>query len=434
MFALYNILLMIVALFAVPYYGVKMLLTGKYRKSLGPKFGFVRRDELPVPQGSPRIWVHAVSVGEVTAAAPIVACLRSDLPEACIVLSTSTETGQEAARRLIPEAMSTIYYPLDVPFVVRKVLGRIRPDIFVTTETELWPNFLRIAGGMGVKIVIVNGRISPRSYRKYNITRFFWREVLRLVDRAGMISAVDAGRLRALGMDGDKVHILGNAKYDSLAAKTSRQLPEAMAAKLGIAADERVFVAGSTQKGEEQVVLNVYRRLLATCPDLLLVIAPRHIERSRAVTALAKGAGFEDAVALSEIAGGRLRRGDRVIVVDVMGELFALYGLATVVFCGGSLVPKGGQNILEPAAWGKVVFYGPSMEDFSNEKVLLEEAGAGVTVKNGDELLGGILSLLGHPEDLAGRGERGRAVVVANRGAARRYADLIRESLQRATR
>jgi 3-deoxy-D-manno-octulosonic-acid transferase len=429
MVALYNILLLIGALFALPYYGVKMLLTGKYRKSLCPKFGWARRDELPAPKGSPRIWIHAVSVGEVTAAAPIVACLRSDLPEACIVLSTSTETGQEAAQRLIPEATGTIYYPLDVPFVVRKVLGRIRPDIFAATETELWPNFIRIAGGMGVKIVMVNGRISPRSYRKYNVTRFFWREILRLIDQAGMISEIDAGRLRALGMAENKVHILGNAKYDSLAAKVSRQLQEAMVERLGIADDERIFVAGSTHEGEELVVLDVYRRLLETCPDLLLVIAPRHIERSRAVTALVKGAGFEDAVTLSEITGGRRRKGERVIVVDLMGELFALYSLAAVVFCGGSLVPKGGQNILEPAAWGKVVFYGPSMEDFSNEKALLEAVGGGVTVNSGDELLHGVLSLLAHPEDLAGRGERGRAVVMANQGAARRYADLIRESL-----
>ncbi len=171
--------------------------------------------------GAPRIWVHAVSVGEVTAAAPIVAALRSRFPGACIVLSTSTETGQEMARKLVPAASAHIYYPLDIPRVVRKVIDRVNPDIFVPVETELWPNFIRICRERGTRIVMANGRISPRSFRRYRATRFFWKGVLAALDEAGVISATDAERLAAIGMPAERIHILGNAKYDGLAARVS---------------------------------------------------------------------------------------------------------------------------------------------------------------------------------------------------------------------
>ncbi|MDO8784745.1 MAG: glycosyltransferase N-terminal domain-containing protein, partial [Syntrophales bacterium] len=215
MFILYNVLLCTAALFAVPYYLAKMLLTGKYRKSLGQKFGFIPPDVISGMKGSPRIWVHAVSVGEVTAAAPVIVSLREIFPEACIVFSTSTETGQEMARRFISAATSYIYYPLDIPFVVRKVIGLVKPDLFVPTETELWPNFIRTCRGVGVRIVMVNGRISPRSFRGYAMTRFFWKSIMNAMEEIGVISGVDARRVETLGMSPSRVHILGNAKYDS---------------------------------------------------------------------------------------------------------------------------------------------------------------------------------------------------------------------------
>jgi 3-deoxy-D-manno-octulosonic-acid transferase len=165
MYFLYNILLFIVALLALPYYAIKMALTGKYRRSMGPKFGLVKPSIFAEMKGSPRIWIHAVSVGEVTAAEPIVASLRTHFPEACIVLSTSTETGQDMARRIVTGATSFIYYPLDIPFVVRKIITKVSPDIFILTETELWPNFIRVCKEQGAKIIMVNGRISQRSYQ-----------------------------------------------------------------------------------------------------------------------------------------------------------------------------------------------------------------------------------------------------------------------------
>jgi 3-deoxy-D-manno-octulosonic-acid transferase len=426
----YNALLAIAAVFAVPFYGARMLLTGKYRRSLGPKFGRLPAG-IESPAGEPRIWIHAVSVGEVTAAAPIAAALRTRFPGACIVFSTSTETGQEMARKLATAATVHIYYPLDIPQVVRKVLDWVRPDVFVPVETEFWPNFIRLCRGRGTKIVLANGRISPRSYKRYRATGFFWKEVLASLDAAGVISRTDADRLAEIGMPSGRISIEGNAKYDGLAARVSPELQSEIAGRLGIAPGERVLVAGSTHEGEEALILDLYRKLLADRADFKLILVPRHIDRGEAVARLVREKGFDDCIRLSEINAGRSRQGERVVLVDVIGELFKVYSLATAVFCGGSLVPKGGQNILEAAAWGKVVFYGPHMEDFQGEKALLEEAGGGICVRDGAELVAALGQLLDDPALLLARGEAGRKAVEANRGAAARYASLVADVLQK---
>lgn len=429
MIVVYNILLMGAALFAFPYYGAKMLLTGKYREGLGQRFGLLKPEIVVGMIGAPRIWVHAVSVGEVTAAAPIIASLRRRLPDACIVLSTATATGQEMAHRIVTGTDNFIYYPLDIPFVIRRVIDAVHPDIFVLTETELWPNFIRHCRSRGVKVIMVNGRLSPRSFRKYALTRFFWKFVLRDLDGMGVISETDARRFRFLGVPSHRVQVFGNAKYDSLAARTAPAIKEEMSLRLNIGSQEPVFLAGSTHEGEEKIIFGVYGNLLKTYPDCKLIIVPRHIERVQAVLALARRAGFEDVITMTEITAGRRRHDERVIIVDVIGELFKAYSLATVVFCGGSLVPRGGQNLLEAAAWGKIIFYGPFMDDFREERDLLESAGAGITVRNGKDLLDGLLEMMADPDVLAQRGEAGRRIVAANKGAASRHAELIADHL-----
>ncbi|MBN2539258.1 MAG: 3-deoxy-D-manno-octulosonic acid transferase [Deltaproteobacteria bacterium] len=406
------------------------MFAGKYRKSIGPKFGFIPQEVFEEMKGSPRIWVHAVSVGEVTAAAPIVSSLRERYPKACIVLSTSTETGQEMARRLVTDATSHMYYPLDIPMVVRRVIDRVNPDIFVPVETEIWPNFIRACRKRGTKIVMVNGRISPRSFGRYRKTRFFWKRIMNTIDMIGAISAIDASRLETLGVKPSKIHVLGNSKYDSLAAGVDDALRNTIETRLEIPHETKVFVAGSTHEGEEEVVLKVYRGLLERYPDMVLIIVPRHPERGGAVRSLAHDEGFNDCITMTEINRGEKRSGRRVIIVDVIGELFKVYSLATIVFCGGSLVPRGGQNILEPAAWGKVVLYGPSMADFTDERERLEMAGGGITVRDDRELLEEALKLMEKPETLHRKGEAGREIVTSNMGAARRYAEMIEENLK----
>ena len=427
---LYNIVLFVAALFLIPFFLVKIVFARKYRKSIGPKFGFVPDRVFGEMKGSPRIWVHAVSVGEVTAAAPIISSLRTLYPGACIVLSTSTETGQEMARRLVTDATSHIYYPLDIPAVVRKIIAGVRPDIFVPVETEIWPNFMTICRKRSIPIVMVNGRISPRSFKRYRMTRFFWRHVMNMVDVTGVISAIDASRLKALGVEPSKIRLMGNAKYDGLAARADNALRDEVAARLDIPHGAQVFVAGSTHEGEDDVVLKAYQGLLERYPDMLMIIVPRHPERGGAVLSLAHDAGFHDCVTMTAIHRSERRAGRRIVIVDVIGELFKVYSLATLVFCGGSLVPRGGQNILEPAAWGKVVLYGPSMEDFTDERERLEMAGGGITVRDGGELLEEMLRLMEDPEALHRRGEAGRTVVASNRGAAQRYAEMISTSLE----
>lgn len=429
MFILYNILLAVAAVIVAPYYLVKIIFTGKYRKSVVRKLGGRQAQCLNNLKDGPRVWIHAVSVGEVTAAAPIVASLKMKRPDVQVIFSTSTETGQEMAHKFIRQADALIYYPLDLPCVVRKMIDLVRPDVFVPVETELWPNFLRICAGRRIKTLMVNGRISPRSHRRYRQTSFFWKHVLRDLNFAGVISPVDAQRLKDIGMNSSNIKVLGNAKYDGLAAMVSPALRQEITRRLGVTEGEKFFVAGSTHPGEDEIVIDVYRKLLERYPDLKMILVPRHIERTNDVAGLLKKAGLNDVITLSDINAGRARKGEKIIMIDVIGELFKVYSLASVVYCGGSLVPKGGQNILEAAAWGKVIFYGPSMEDFSAEKSLLEEAGCGITVRNGEELLQGIIKMLDHPEELASRGEKGREVVLANIGASAAYADLINSQI-----
>ena len=429
MYVLYNIILFIAAIVGVPYYLIKIIFTGKYRKSFLPKLGFRQRALLAKLKKAPRVWVHAVSVGEVTAAAPIVAALKKLRPDVEIIFSTSTETGQGMAQGLVKGVDAFIYFPLDIPFVVRKTIRLAKPDIFVMVETELWPNFLKACQANGIKALMVNGRISPRSFRKYELTRFFWQRILSNLCAAGMIAEIDAQRLKSIGMDAQKIQILGNAKYDALAAMAEPRLHDEIAHLLEVQQNERFFVAGSTHQGEEEVVIQVYHDLVRRYPDFRLIIVPRHIERTKAVLELLHNNNLHDVITVSELKSGRKRRGERIIVVDVIGELFKVYSLAEVVYCGGSLVPKGGQNILEAAAWGKVIFYGPSMEDFSEERALLENAGAGVTIRDAAQLREGIMRALKNPDELEQRGARGKAVVAANMGAAARYADLIIRNL-----
>lgn len=425
MYILYNSLLFAAGFFIFPYFLLKMAFTGKYRQSFIRKLGGRQGEILAGLADGPRVWIHAVSVGEVTAAAPIVTSLKLLSPEIRVIFSTSTETGQQMARQLVNGADAFIYFPLDIPCVVRKMIRLAKPDVFVMVETELWPNFLKACKSLGVKTMMVNGRVSPRSYDKYLRTRFFWMKVLTGLCAAAMISEIDAARIKSIGAAREIVTVLGNAKYDSLAAMAAPALQEEIARRVNLRAGEGFFVAGSTHPGEEEIVIRTYQQLLARHPDFGLIIVPRHVERAGAVMELLQSAGLRDAITLSEINNGKKRENKKIIVVDVIGELFKVYSLAAVVYCGGSLVPKGGQNILEAAAWGKVIFYGPSMEDFNEEKNLLEEAGCGMTIKNEEELLQGILYALAHPEERQAKGARGKAAVAANMGAAARYAEMI---------
>ncbi|MCX7982863.1 MAG: 3-deoxy-D-manno-octulosonic acid transferase [Syntrophales bacterium] len=419
---LYNALLLLSLVFLFPYFVYKSITTGKYRRNLAARLGKVHFPSLPAGK---RVWIHAVSVGEVTAAAAIGRVMKEMVPDIQLILSTTTETGQEMARRIGTEAKAIVFFPLDFPFVVSRVLEVVRPDVMVLTETELWPNFLYTCQRHKIPVILVNGRISERSFRRYRATKWFWRSFVKVIAAAGMISDQDAKKIEELGVSGEKIHVYGNAKYDALATRVDPSLVRETRTLLNLAPEEPVFVAGSTHEGEEEIILSVYGKLLADFPRLVLILTPRHIERRAGLEELCRRHGFSEFITYREIMGGRKRTRERIIIVDVIGELFKLYGVATVVFCGGSLVPKGGQNVLEAAAWGKAPFFGPYMSDFLPEKELLVSKRGGIQVSGVDALYQGLLHFLkdDHVRDLWG--QRARNIIVENRGAAKRYAELI---------
>jgi 3-deoxy-D-manno-octulosonic-acid transferase len=429
-YTLYNFLLAVFSLGVLPFFLTKVIFSGERRAILAQKLGFLPEQTLANVRGEPRIWVHAVSIGEVSAVHPLIRKLREVYPGACIMLSTGTASGQKIARERVLEASGTFYFPLDLPFIVRKVIRRIRPDLFVLAETEIWPNFLRIVKEEGARTLLVNGRISERSFQRYRKTRFFWTAVLDNLDAMSMIRVQDGERMIGMGANPVKVSVNGNCKFDQAAFSADPLFREEMKRLLQIGGEERVFIAGSTHEGEEEAVIQAFRKIRQQYPDTILVIAPRHIDRSSKIEILLERCGIQDMIRRSRL-NGEGRKGAKVILWDTFGELFKVYSLGTIVFCGASLVPRRGQNILEPAAWGKVVLYGPSMEDFLDAHQLLAHAGAGIMVQNGGELADRCLSLLAHPEELKEKGEAGKEALLAQRGAAQRNLELARGLLER---
>jgi 3-deoxy-D-manno-octulosonic-acid transferase len=294
----------------------------------------------------------------------------------------------------------------------------------VFVETEIWPAWLFETHRMGIKTALVNGRISVRSIGRYLKLRPFFRDVLTNVDAFSMINAGDAKRIKAMGADPQKIEINGNAKYDLLGATVNPDIEPEMREVLNLADSDKVFIAGSTRNGEEASLLDAYERILKEFPDTLLIIAPRHIERIQGIEALIERRGLRHQL-WTDIGKDNAKRTEQVLIVNVFGELFKIYSVGTLVFCGGSLVPLGGQNPLEPAVWGKTVFYGPSMENFMDAKWLLETNKAGVPVSSPEMLAEKAVWFLSHPEALKAYGERGRTAVLKNKGAGEKHARVI---------
>ncbi|HDZ90991.1 MAG TPA: hypothetical protein ENH37_10005, partial [Deltaproteobacteria bacterium] len=334
------------------------------------RLGFMPGAARRPPDGGPRIWIHAVSLGEVRVGRAIAEALKGIVPGLSLVISSTTPHGRSLAREIFEPDVPVVYAPLDVLISVRKALSLIRPDAMVFLETEIWPAWIREARRMGITTAIVNGRISVRSIDGYLRLRPFFREVLKNVDLFSMILEEDSARIRAMGADPAKIEINGNAKYDLLAASPDPAVETKMRQVLNLAPAERVIVAGSTRRGEEEMILTAYLEAVKRFPDTILILVPRHIDRASEIGALIadRGLGYQ---LRTEIGPGRRERTEKIVIINTFGELFNIYSVATVVFCGASLVPLGGQNPLEPAAWGRPVLYGPSMEDFQDAKELL---------------------------------------------------------------
>jgi 3-deoxy-D-manno-octulosonic-acid transferase len=357
-------------------------------------------------------WIHAVSVGEAVAAAPLVAGLRRLHPDLPLVMTTTTVTGARVVRERYGSQVEHRYFPLDLPGAARRVVEAINPAFLITMETELWPNVLRELARRRVPVMIANGRISDRSFPRYRRARRLMAPVLDDVTVYAMQSDEDARRVIALGARPERVFVTGNLKNDAAVDRAGSV--ELWQRLLGLASGQRVWIAGSTHAGEEEVVLGVYRTLRAARPDLALVLAPRHPERVRGVADLVRAHGFT-AVLRSELP--RARMPGAVIVLDTVGELAQLYAVADAVFIGGSLVAAGGHNMLEPALRGKPVLFGPHTENFREAASLLTASGGGIRVADAGALARELGRLL---DDAALRRRLGAvaAEAVASRGGA----------------
>ena len=375
-------------------------------------------------KGQPRIWIHAVSVGEVGVAAAIARSLRKTNPHCAVALSTIREQALSRARELFGNTAQCVFAPLDLVGSTRKALQVIRPNILVLLETEIWPNWIVAARRMGARVAIVNGRISPRSIRRYVKVRPLMRYVLSHVDAFSMISSNDAQRIRTIGAPANRIQVNGNAKFDSpdpLADHEARQWATRL---YGVQDGVQVLVAGSTRSPEEQVILEAFVRIRKRRPNSILIIAPRHIERAEQVAQWVKSYGLEYQLR-TDLEAERKPRTAPVVILDTIGELPATYSAATIVFCGGSLVPKGGQNILEPAMWGKPILYGPSMEDFADARRLIHDAGGGVMVETAEQFAAKATQWLLTPRQAAVAGLAARNAILPHRGAAGKHAAVV---------
>jgi 3-deoxy-D-manno-octulosonic-acid transferase len=392
---------------------LKGRLKGRWRERLGLF--------LPeIPGDGPRIWLHAVSVGEMQVAVALAKALNNRRPDANLWISTSTDTGRSAAQSVMPD-YPVVTFPLDAYGAPARAIERLNPDLIILLETELWPNFLLSAKRAGVKLMLANGRISVRSVKGYRRVAFFFREVLSCFDRLAMIGAEDAERIRSLGADPERITVVGSAKFDLLTMRADRGRVDELRQALGIKG-RRVLAAGSTRNGEERIILDVFGNLRREFPDLHLILAPRHVGRARDVEALIHARKFSCRRRSAETHGNGTT--PDITLVDVMGELLYLYGLADAAFIGASLVPLGGQNPLEASVWGVPVLFGPSMDDFRGPRDMLLACGGGVVVGNPEQLERELRSLLLDPRKARERGTAGRKALEAHEGAAGRLVEL----------
>ncbi len=450
MYFIYSLLMGLAALLLVPYWLVQGLRHGKYLSNLGQRLGFSFPALAKLPAKRPgAIWIHAVSVGEALSGIALARRLKEAYPNRPLIISTTTQTGQALARERMSFADAIIYFPLDWAFCVRRALDAVRPSVVLVLETEIWPNFLREAGRRKIPVVFVSGRISDRSFARYNsylgvfgfFLRPFLRDALSQASAFLMQSEKDADRVRALGAPADRVQVSGNLKYD-LELPAPTPLSNWLATEIKRSGRSPVIVAGSVVATEEPHALIAFGTLQGEYPKALLVLAPRKPET------------FDDAAEFIDESHRKFIRRSQmpipgpaagqspgnsnivtipddvtVLLLDSIGELASLYGLADGAFVGGSLVSSGGHNILEPAAFGKVPVFGPSMENFAEMASRFVSAGAAIQVESPEDVGVAWIELFRDPERRKKMSETARQLVTDSRGATDRVAAEIAKRL-----
>jgi 3-deoxy-D-manno-octulosonic-acid transferase len=419
---LYSLALALAMIAALPYWIFQMAVRGKYRVGFSERIGRVPA-RLRLPTADSSIWVHAVSVGEVLAVAALVKELKRMLPGARLFVSTTTDTGQALARKKFGEE-NVFYFPMDFAFAIRPYLRALRPKMVVIAETEFWPNFLRLADASGARIAVVNARISDRSWPRYRRFRALLKTVLAHVDLFLAQTEEDAARLKDIGATAERVRVAGNLKFDIPVPETTA-IVAALRKAIAANRDGPVLVCGSTVEGEEPLLLKAFENVLVRHPRAVMVLAPRHPERFPAVVALLEKMSIRFQ-RRSEWRGEAL--GGAVLLLDTIGELAALYAIADVAFIGGSLVPRGGHNIIEPAQYGVATVVGNHTENF-RDIVRLFDSRKAVCVVGPAELPLVLMDLLANEAERKAMGRRAAETLKSQLGATGRTARELRRLL-----
>ncbi|MBF0190031.1 MAG: 3-deoxy-D-manno-octulosonic acid transferase [Magnetococcales bacterium] len=422
MHTLYHALLTLVMILTLPVWIWRYFTTSKYRGTVLPRLGILPAETSKKDTTKPRIWLHAVSVGEVMAARELAATLMQRFPDHELVVSTVTRTGQQVAREHLPAATACHYLPIDLPICIHPVVNAIRPRMLVVMETELWPGLFRVLAQRGVPIFVVNGRISPRSFRRYHAIRALTRRLLADGRLFLMQSAPDAQRLIAMGADPTRVVVTGNLKYDQAMQPPDPNRLQQLTTRLPVP-EQPVWIGASTHPGEEEILLELHHQLQRHPLSPRLILVPRHPERCAAIEELARQRGL------------RLQRFSTIqgnweaplLLVDEIGWLNGLYRWGQLVFIGGTLVPKGGQNMLEAAAWGLPVVFGPHVFNFREIAAQMQQTGGALRIDTPAELQTQVTSLLENPQRRQQMGAAARSVIPANTGAVQRTLDAIQQ-------
>lgn len=422
----YNLCFPVVLIILLPGFLIRMFRRGKYRHKFWQRFGLYSQG---VRQriGDGRVWVHAVSVGEVMIALKLVRAMRERDPGMRVVLSTTTSTGFKLAARAKSPWLEPIYNPLDFFFTARAAVRAIRPRQLILVEAEAWPNILSEVRAAGASIVMVNTRLSPRSERRYRLARFFVAPVFNLIDRFCLQEPGDVERWLALGVERSRLVVTGSIKFDEEAAglRAGRDFRPVLRS-LGVPEGASVVLGGSTFPGEEEVLARVYQRLLPRHAGLLLILVPRHFERGGDVERMLGGLGLRVVRRTQGVAG----EAPDVLLVDTTGELRDWFACATVAFMGKSLTAKGGQNPAEPVAAGVPVVFGPNMQNFASLARELLTGGGAVEVRDETGLFEVVDRLLRSPVERAAMAEKAARCLNAHRGATERTCDVVREYLR----
>jgi 3-deoxy-D-manno-octulosonic-acid transferase len=430
MLFLYSFLFTLGVILTAPYYLWRLrgniAAAGDWRE----RFGFLPSTFQQSARGA--IWIHAVSVGETLAVASLARELQQRHPDRKIFLSHVTVAGRKAGESRLPGIAGRFLLPLDWASSMRRAFRRIRPELLVVVETELWPNFLRVAREAGARVVVVNGRISDRSFPRYRWIRSFWRSVLDNVDRICAQSDVDAERFRNLGAARERIVVTGNLKFDARPPELGEFAPR-LARALATCGRRPVLVAASTMREEEKMLLPVWQQVRERDPRALLILAPRHPARFEEVASLLeeRRSSFvqRTRLATEEQALTSQIESAEILLLDTIGELAGIFELADAVFMGGSLVPTGGHNVLEPAYWAKPILFGPHMHNFRDIAQLLLDQHAAIQVKDAASLTTELAALFSNPERRNQLGESARKVLDDQRGATGRVLEIVEQWL-----